>query len=100
MSRLDFEEYRKVTQQVVSYDLHIAPQHISTAFRALVDAGIVEVGVTKGRKRAVRLNRRVLLEGRVPPEEDVVCEMEELIRRGAWPADENRAIDQSAEDPF
>jgi hypothetical protein len=94
MSRLDFDEYRKVTMQVASYDLHIAPQHLSAAFRRLLDAGIIEVGVSEGRKRSVRLNRGLILEGRVPPEENVVCETEELVRRGAWPADENMAVEQ------
>ena len=94
LSRLDFDDFRKVTLQVASYDLHIAPQHLSAAFKRLQDQGIIEVGEPVGRTKTVRLNRSLILDGKIPGGESVIVDTDELVRTGAWPADENRAVAQ------
>jgi len=56
MGSLDFENYVAITQADLARELDIAPPNVSTAFKLLVEKGILQEGPRTGRTRSYRLN--------------------------------------------
>jgi len=56
MGSLDFENYVAITQADLSRALDIAPPNVSTAFKLLVQKGILQEGPPTGRTHSYRLN--------------------------------------------
>lgn len=66
MSKLDFENYIRVTQTSIADALKIKQSNVSRAIRGLIDHDILIVGPHAGTAKTYRLNPRMAYKGKNP----------------------------------
>ena len=62
-SRLDFDNYLKVTQKDISEKLGLHKSNVSKAIKRLVELDIISVGPMAGHSKTYRLNPRIAHRG-------------------------------------
>ena len=63
VSRLDFDNYLKVSQKDIAAELKMNPKAVSRAMRGLRELDIISVGPMAGRSKTYRLNPRIAHRG-------------------------------------
>lgn len=68
MSKLDWENYVRVTQTSIADGLHIAQGNVSKAMKGLLRNGVLIEGPRSGSAKTYRLNPRMAYKGKNPRE--------------------------------
>ena len=80
VSRLDFDNYLKVSQKDIAEELRMQKSHVSRAMKGLVDLNVIAVGPMAGRSKTYRLNPRIAHRGAKNFKQTII-EFDELKKR-------------------
>lgn len=80
VSRLDFDNYLKVSQKDIAEELRMQKSHVSRAMKGLVDLNVIAVGPMAGRSKTYRLNPRIAHRGAKNFKQTII-EFNELKKR-------------------
>lgn len=80
VSRLDFDNYLKVSQKDIADELRMQKSHVSRAMKGLVELNVIAVGPMAGRSKTYRLNPRIAHRGAKNFKQTII-EFDELKKR-------------------
>ena len=80
VSRLDFDNYLKVSQKDIAEELRMQKSHVSRAMKGLAELDIISVGPMAGRSKTYRLNPRIAHRGAKNYQQTII-EYDELRKR-------------------
>ena len=80
LSKLDYDNYIRISQTEIADDLHMQKPNVSRAMKRLVERDIVITGPLAGRSRTYRLNPRIAHRGARNYQQTII-EYDELKKR-------------------